>query len=406
MNHQHNSGFSLAFAKVQYFIRMESFAGFLLILASILALVIANSPLYDNYQNLLSYRFNIGIEKYQLSKPLILWVDDGLMAIFFLLIGLELKREILEGQLSSVSQVALPGLAALGGIIFPAAIYVVLNYQDPVSLSGWAIPMATDIAFALGVLTLLGKRVPSSLKLFVLALAIFDDLAAILVIALFYTKTLSAWAILAALVTYALLVIINKYKVTRLAIYLSLGLLLWFFVLKSGVHATIAGVLLAMVIPLQAKRKSHHSPLKLLEKKLHAWVTYFILPVFAFANAGIHLGDIPFSQLLNPVSMGVALGLFFGKQFGVFIFSFITIKLKLAKMPTGANWLQLYGVSILCGIGFTMSLFICSLAFEHAPIEYNTDGRIGVMLGTLFSALLAYGVIRLATNAPQTTKTA
>lgn len=399
-----HSGFSLAFAKVRYFIRMESFAGFLLILASLLALIIANSSLYDNYQQLLNFKVHIGIEKFQLSKPLILWINDGLMAIFFLLIGLELKREILEGQLSSLPQVMLPGLAALGGVIFPAVIYVALNHQNPVSLEGWAIPMATDIAFALGVLTLLGKRVPSSLKLFVLALAIFDDLAAILVIALFYTKSLSAYAILAAFGIFSLLVVANRLKVARIGVYLALGILLWFFVLKSGIHATIAGVLLALVIPLSVKKKSAHSPLKLLETNLHAWVTYFILPVFAFANSGINFTGLTLTQLFNPVSLGVALGLFFGKQFGVFIFCYLTIKLKLAKMPMGANWLQLYGVSILCGIGFTMSLFICSLAFEHAPIEYSTDGRIGVMFGTLFSAVTAYFVIFFATNHKKTLK--
>lgn len=393
-----NSGLALAFAKVQYFIRMESFAGFLLILASVFALAIANSSLYDNYQQFLNFKLPIGIERFQLSKPFILWVNDGLMAIFFLLIGLELKREILEGQLSSVSQVVLPGLAALGGVIFPAVIYVALNHQNPVSLAGWAIPMATDIAFALGVLTLLGKRVPSSLKLFVLALAIFDDLAAILVIALFYTKTLSMWAILSAFATLIVLIVMNKLKVTRLAVYLFLGILLWFFVLKSGIHATIAGVLLAMVIPLQNQKQVDHSPLKYLENKLHIAVTYFILPVFAFANSGINFHGITFLQLLNPISLGVALGLFFGKQFGVFVFSYLAIKCRLAKMPTDANWLQLYGASVLCGIGFTMSLFICSLAFEQAPIEYNVDGRIGVMLGTLFSAFVAYGVIFMATN--------
>jgi NhaA family Na+:H+ antiporter len=398
MNHQNNSGFTLAFAKVRDFIRMESFAGFLLILASILALIIANTSLYDNYQHFINFKVQIGIKPFALSKPLILWINDGLMAIFFLLIGLELKREIMEGQLSSLSQVMLPGLAALGGVIFPAVIYMAFNYQDKLSMAGWAIPMATDIAFALGILTLLGKRIPASLKLFVLALAIFDDLAAILVIAIFYTKSLSGWAILGALVTFSILIIVNKLKVARLAIYLLLGCLLWFFVLKSGIHATIAGVLLAMVIPLSVIKRRDHSPLKVLENNLHAWVTYFILPIFAFANSGIHFGGMSASQLVNPITLGVALGLFFGKQFGVFIFSYFTIKLKLAKMPIEANWQQLYGVSILCGIGFTMSLFICSLAFEHAPIIYNTDGRVGVMLGTLFSAFFAYFVLFWATK--------
>ncbi len=395
---EHKSGFSLAFAKVQYFIRMESFAGLLLILASLVALVVANSALYDNYQEFLQYHLHVGIEKFQLSKPIILWINDALMAVFFLLIGLELKREIQEGQLSSISKVALPGLAALGGVIFPAVIYIAFNYHNTISISGWAIPMATDIAFALGVLTLLGKRVPSALKLFVLALAIFDDLAAILVIALFYTQTLSLWAIVGASAAILVLFILNKFKIARLAPYLVLGAVLWVFVLKSGIHATIAGVILAMMIPLNTNKQSEYSPLKYLERKLHAWVTFFILPLFAFANSGINFSGITFEQLLNPISLGVALGLFFGKQFGVFLFSFAAIKLKLAKMPSNANWLQLYGVSILCGIGFTMSLFICSLAFEHAPIEYNIDGRIGVMLGTLISAIAGYLLMVYATK--------
>lgn len=401
MTHQHKAKLPSAFAKVAYFIQMESFAGLLLILMSILALVIANSRWYDNYQSILDFSLSIGYAPFHLSKPLILWINDGLMAVFFLLIGLELKREILEGQLSSVSQVVLPGLAALGGVLFPALIYYVLNRHHELSLAGWAIPMATDIAFALGVLTLLGKRVPSSLKLFLLALAIFDDLAAILVIALFYTKSLSFWALGMAGITIAILMILNRLQVTKLFVYIMLGLILWYFVLKSGIHATIAGVLLAVFIPLNVTKHKQTSPLKYLEKKLHTWVTFIILPVFAFANAGVNFNGIDFTQLLNPVSLGVALGLFFGKQIGVFLFSYLTIKLRFAKMPHGANWQQLYGVSIICGIGFTMSLFICSLAFEHAPAIYNTEGRIGVMLGTLLSALIGYGVMLFATKSPQ-----
>jgi len=400
---QPNLGFSLAFAKVKYFIRMESFAGFLLILTSLVALAIANSPLYGNYQEFLHYQLHIGIDRYQLSKPIEMWVNDALMAVFFLLIGLELKREILEGQLSNLSQVVLPGLGALGGVIFPALIYVGFNHNHPMNMAGWAIPMATDIAFALGVLTLLGNRVPSALKLFVLALAIFDDLAAILVIALFYTKTLSLWAIAMSLVMVGLLCALNWLKVSRIALYLVLGMLLWYFVLESGIHATISGVILAMLIPLDAKKRDF-SPLKELEKRLHPWVTYFILPLFAFANSGVNFQGITFAQLFNPISMGVMSGLFVGKQIGVFLFSYLTIKLKFAKMPSNSNWIQLYGVSIICGIGFTMSLFICSLAFEHAPFEYNIDGRIGVMIGTLCSALLGYAVLFFATKGQKALK--
>ncbi|MGE3319462.1 MAG: Na+/H+ antiporter NhaA [Candidatus Berkiella sp.] len=394
---QPNLGFSLAFAKVKYFIRMESFAGFLLILASLIALAIANSPLYDNYQQFLNYKIHIGIEGNQLSKPILLWINDALMAIFFLLIGLELKREVLEGQLSNVEQIMLPGLGALGGVIFPALIYVGFNHSYPQNMAGWAIPMATDIAFALGILTLLGNRVPSALKLFVLALAIFDDLAAILVIAFFYTKDLSLWAIALSLVMIGLLCALNWLKVAKLSLYLVLGLLLWYFVLKSGIHATIAGVILAMLIPLKVKKRDC-SPLKYLENKLHGWVTYLILPLFAFANSGINFEGVAFLQLLNPISIGVTLGLFVGKQLGVFLFAYLTIKFKFAKMPSHSNWLQLYGVAIICGIGFTMSLFICSLAFDNASVELNTDGRIGVMLGTLCSAVMGYLVLFFATK--------
>ncbi|MCS5710836.1 Na+/H+ antiporter NhaA [Candidatus Berkiella aquae] len=389
MSEQQKTGISLAFAKVHYFLRMESFAGFLLILFSVFALLLANSPWHYQYQQFLDFKLSLGYQSFQLSKPVILWINDALMAVFFLLIGLELKREILEGQLSNKSQVILPGLAALGGVIFPAVIYFLLNYQNKTGLAGWAIPMATDIAFALGVLTLLGKRVPSALKLFLLTLAIFDDLAAIIVIALFYTKTLSLWALVMAGVVISLLAAANRLKVATLFIYLPLGMLLWFFVLKSGVHATIAGVVFAMLIPLNVT-PSAHSPLKFLENKLHAAVTYFILPLFAFANSGINFDGVTWAQLMNSVSLGVALGLFFGKQFGVFLFSYLTIKLKLAKLPQDTSWRQLYAVSIICGIGFTMSLFICALAFESAPMEYNIDGRIGVMLGTLISAIVGY----------------
>jgi NhaA family Na+:H+ antiporter len=318
------------------------------------------------------------------------------MAIFFLLIGLEVKREFMEGELSQFSQVVLPGVAAVGGMVVPALIYVWLNKGDSLALNGWAIPAATDIAFALGILSLLGKRVPISLKIFLLALAIIDDLGAIVIIAVFYSADLSIFSLMLGVVCLVLLVAMNIANVKKVAAYIILGVILWVCVLKSGAHATLAGVALALAIPLKTEDEEGHSLLRHLEHTLHPWVSFAILPVFAFANAGVPLHDFSLANILDPVPLGVLLGLVVGKQIGVFGFSFTCIKLGIASMPERATMLQLYGVSTLCGVGFTMSLFIGMLAFEHTGGDYLITHRIGILLGSLISAVLGYGVLRVA----------
>ncbi len=372
---------------------MEAFAGIVLIVASLIALIVANSFLYPWYHDFLSSKFYIGFNNFQLTKPLLLWINDGLMALFFLLIGLELKREIMEGQLSKLSQVILPGIAALGGVLVPVLIYIYFNHDNAQLLKGWAIPAATDIAFALGILALLGPRIPLSLKVFLMALAIFDDLFAIIIIALFYTSDLSALSLFLAFATIVLLMILNRFNVRHISVYLFFGALLWLFVLKSGVHATLAGVVLGFCIPLNLKKNIKISPLKYIEKKLHPWISYFVLPVFAFANAGVPLSGFTIEDLTHPLTLGIMLGLFLGKQIGVFTFSYTMIKLKLAKLPEDSSLWQLYGVSVLAGIGFTMSLFIGTLAFDQ---DYSDTSRAGILLGSLFSALLGYVFLRLS----------
>jgi len=321
------------------------------------------------------------------------------MAIFFLLIGLEVKREILEGHLSSMSQIALPGIAAIGGMVVPAMIYLIFNKNNPIAINGWAIPTATDIAFALGILSLLGKRVPVSLKIFLMALAIIDDLGAIVIIAIFYTTDLSTLSIVAAFISLVILITLNIFGVTKKAAYFIVGAVLWISVLKSGVHATLAGVALAFTIPLNAKdgNKQPISPLKEIEHNLHFWVAFFILPLFAFVNAGVNITEISFSQMSGSVPLGIMLGLFIGKQLGVFGFSWVAIKLNLAKLPEGSNWRQLYGVSVLTGIGFTMSLFIVSLAFKDDSIFQYTD-RLAILAGSFTSGIVGYLILKTAKN--------
>lgn len=369
------------------FIRSESFGGILLMLMSVIALILANTSLKVWYADFIQTPLYIGTDAWRLSKPLLLWINDGLMAIFFLYIGLEVKREIRVGQLSKIHQVVLPLVAALGGIIIPAVIYTFFNHQNASIMQGWAIPTATDIAFALGILALLGDRVPLSLKIFLMAVAIFDDLAAIVIIAVFYTSDLSMLSLGLASIAIAALVFCNVINVKNLSIYGFIGLLLWVCVLKSGVHATLAGVVLALAIPLTMARK--------LENALHGWVTYFILPVFAFANAGIYFGDMRVNDFLSPLTLGIALGLFLGKQVGIFGFAFLLIKTKFAQLPENTDWLQLYGVAILCGIGFTMSLFISTLAFNDESMHI-IHSRLGIFIGTLFSAVLGYIILRFA----------
>jgi NhaA family Na+:H+ antiporter len=382
---------------IEEFIEKESSSGILLIFATILALLLSNSFLAGGYQAFLHIPVEVRIGPLHLDKSLYHWVNDGLMAIFFLLIGLEVKREIFEGHLSSMSQIALPGVAAIGGMVVPAAVYLFFNINDPVAVSGWAIPTATDIAFALGILSLLGNRVPVSLKIFLMALAIIDDLGAIVIIALFYTTELSTLSIAIAGVALAVLIALNKFGVTKKAAYFIVGTILWVSVLKSGVHATLAGVALAFTIPLNAKDENGNSisPLKEIEHGLHFWVAFFILPLFAFVNAGVDITQISLNQMSGAVPLGIMLGLFVGKQVGVFGFSFVAIKLGIAKLPEGSGWAQLYGVSLLTGIGFTMSLFITSLAFVDDSVFQYTD-KLAILIASVVAGVLGYLILRFA----------
>lgn len=373
------------------FFAAEAAGGLILMAAALLALIVANSPWADTYFAALHVQFvGLSIEH---------WINDGLMAIFFMLVGLEIKREMLVGQLSSWSQRALPGFAALGGMLIPALIYIAVNWGNSETLGGWAIPAATDIAFALGVLSLLGKRVPISLKIFLSALAILDDLGAVLIIALFYTSGLSVSMLLASLAVIVLLVALNRFGVTRLLPYLVAGGLLWFFMLQSGIHATLAGVVLALCIPLGNPNQESKSPLLHLEEKLHPWVAFAVVPIFGFANAGVSLAGISPSNLIDPVPLGVTLGLLLGKQIGVFGLSALAIRVGLAKLPEECGWLQLYGVALLCGIGFTMSLFIGALAFPGSA-HLVDEVKVGVLMGSVLSAILGVAVLIRAKRYP------
>jgi len=368
--------------------------------AATLALVIANSPLAGSYAALLDLPLSVQVGTAGIAKPLLLWINDGLMAVFFFLVGMELKREVLEGHLSSLRRASLPALAAVGGMAVPAICYVALNRADAFALQGWAIPAATDIAFALGVLSLLGDRVPSSLKAFLLSVAIFDDLGAIIVIALFYTASLSTTALAVAGGLVLVLAALNRAGVVRPAGYILVGIVLWVAVLKSGVHATLAGVVLAMFIPLRAPgtpgSPTADSPLKRLEHMLHPWVAFGVLPVFAFANAGVPLGGLSIADTLQPVPLGIVAGLFLGKQVGVLVLSWVGIRAGIAALPDGVGWRQLYGAAALCGIGFTMSLFIASLAFAQDSMAFQGLERLGILVGSLASGLLGYLVLRTA----------
>ncbi len=382
---------------IEEFIQKESASGLLLIGATVLALLFSNTFLLPLYEVFLHVPVEIRVGALHLDKSLYHWVNDGLMAVFFLLIGLEVKREILEGHLASLSQVALPGFAAIGGMLVPALVYLAFNSENTDAVTGWAIPTATDIAFALGILSLLGSRVPASIKVFLMALAIIDDLGAIIIIALFYTTDLSTLSISVALVSLGVLIGLNLCGVTKKAAYFIVGVVLWISVLKSGVHATLAGVALAFTIPLHAKDENgkSHSPLKEIEHNLHFWVAFFILPLFAFVNAGVDITGISFTQMGGTVPMGIMLGLFAGKQLGVFGFSWLAIKLRLAVLPEGCSWLQLYGVSVLTGIGFTMSLFIVSLAFEDDSMFQYTD-KLAILLGSAASGVAGYFILKFA----------
>jgi len=376
------------------FLRLESAGGLILVFAAILALVLANSPLADLYAHVLNLKFTVMVESFGVSKPLLLWINDGLMAIFFLLVGLELKREVVDGQLSSPDQIALPALAAIGGLAIPALIYWLINRDNPEGINGWAIPTATDIAFALAILSLLGSRVPASLKIFLTTIAIFDDLAAIIIIAVFYSADLSTSSLAMAGAGIAVLFVLNRLGVQSLAAYLIVGIFIWLFVLKSGVHATLAGIVVAIFIPL--KGCEDHSPSRHLEHILHPWVAYGVLPIFAFANAGVPFAGVSSDAVLGTVSTGIVLGLFFGKQVGVFGMTALAVGLGFAKKPEGSNWAMLYGIALLCGVGFTMSLFIGSLAFEHGGFSQGAALRIGVISGSVASAFCGWLVLHLS----------
>ena len=361
--------------------------------SAVLALICANSPLQSVYELFLSVPVAIRVGALEIAKPLLLWINDGLMAVFFFLVGLELKKELIEGELSDKRNIILPGIGAVGGMLVPAMIYIYFNSHDPVAMQGWAIPAATDIAFALGVLTLLGSRVPISIKIFLTSLAIFDDIGAIVIIAIFYTAEISFAAMIVVACSILALIFLNKRNVIHSSPYILVGTIMWVATLKSGVHATLAGVVLAMFIPIRSKTDPEISPLKTMEHDLHPIVAFFVLPVFAFANAGISLKGVGVEQVLHSVPTGIALGLFFGKQIGIFGLCLVAVKLKFTTLPRGISWLTLYGISALCGIGFTMSLFVGSLAFEETGVNLLFDERLGIILGSLASGILGYFVL-------------
>jgi NhaA family Na+:H+ antiporter len=383
-------------AWLQEFLRLEAAGGLTLMATAVLAMVVANSPAEGVYSRVLALTLEVRLGTFGIEKPLLLWVNDGLMAVFFLLVGLELKREVLEGHLSDVRQASLPAFAAVGGMLVPAAVYALLNWGDPVALKGWAIPSATDIAFALGILSLLGDRVPPALKAFLLSVAVFDDLGAIVIIALFYTSELSVAALATAAGALLALFVLNRMGVRRLTAYALLGLILWVAVLKSGVHATLAGVAFAMFIPLRAEPTAagERPPLKRLEHALHPWVAFGILPVFAFVNAGVPVLALSLSDVLQPVPLGIAAGLVAGKLLGVTAASFLGVVTGLASLPAGVRWPHVVGVALLCGVGFTMSLFIASLAFEQGGTEYPGVERLGILLGSAVAGAAGYAVLR------------
>ena len=382
-----------AFGRIQEFIRLETSGGIILMIAAVLAMIIANSPLATAYDAILGTYIKVGIGSFEIAKPAILWINDGLMAIFFFLVGLEIKREVLAGELSSFDKAILPIMAAIGGMAVPGLIYAIINWGTPENLNGWAIPTATDIAFALGILALIGSRAPVALKIFLLAIAIIDDLGAIVIIAVFYTSQLSMNALTISMLGFAAAIVLNRMGVQRTAPYLLVGIVMWVFVLKSGVHATLAGVLIALTIPLKSKNEDEALLYKM-EHGLHPWVAFLILPIFAFANAGVNFTGIGIDDLLQPLTLGIAVGLFLGKQIGVFIATWIGVKSGVARLPENVTWRHVYGVACLTGVGFTMSLFIGSLAFEAAD-EMNSV-RLGVVLGSILSGLFGYVLLKSA----------
>jgi len=380
----------------KWFFKLEAASGLLLLISAVIALFISNSNLSNLYFETLNRYLFVGINNFGIKMSLLHWINDALMAVFFFFVTLEIKREFLQGELSNRKQALLPIIAAIGGMLVPALIYVYINFQTGDTLNGWAIPSATDIAFSLGVLSLLGSRVPISLKVFLTALAIIDDLGAIVIIAFFYSGDLSIKYLSLLLITFIALIILNKFNIKKFIPYLLLGLILWFFTHESGIHATISGVLLATVIPHRKKEKDF-SLLTKIEHNISPYVAFGIMPLFALANAGVSLSGMNFDSLLLPVPLGILLGLFIGKQIGVFLFSIISIKLKIAQMPNNANWLTLYGVGVLTGIGFTMSLFVGNLAFAE-NVQYISGVKIGVLSGSLLSTVFGYVLLLVATK--------
>ncbi|MFC1879131.1 Na+/H+ antiporter NhaA [Chloroflexota bacterium] len=388
------------------FLKLETSGGIILMFAAVVALVMANSPLAPFYALLIDTPVEIKIGVLEIAKPLLLWINDGLMAVFFFLVGLELKRELIEGELSNIRNIILPGVGAIGGMLVPGLIYMYFNAGDPTAMKGWAIPAATDIAFALGILSLLGSRVPTSIKIFITSLAIFDDIGAILIIALFYTEKISIFALVVVACCMLILAFMNRKFSDSKSMYVLLGIVMWVAMLKSGVHATLTGVILAMFIPMKSKTRIDYSPLKSMEHDLHFMVAYIILPTFAFANAGISFIGLGMEEVLHSVPLGIVFGLFFGKQLGVFGLCWLAIKVTNTSLPKGMSWSSLYGAAALCGVGFTMSLFIGSLAFEETGINLLFDERLGIIIGSLASGIVGYLVLRRSfrSNALNTVK--
>jgi Na+:H+ antiporter, NhaA family len=380
----------------KWFFQLEAASGLTLLIAAIIALIISNSNFADVYFQVLEQYIFIGINDFGLKLSVHHWINDALMAIFFFFVTLEIKREFIQGELSNIKKALLPMIAAVGGMVVPALFYIIINYGNNETMNGWAIPSATDIAFSLGILSLLGSRVPISLKIFLTALAIIDDLGAILIIAFFYSGDLSISYLSLLLLSYICLLILNKFGVKKFLPYFIIGIFMWFFTYKSGIHATIAGVLLATSIPHRKKDKDFSLLIKL-EHAISPYVAFIIMPLFAFANAGVSLNGLTFSSLMLPVPFGILVGLFFGKQVGVMFFSYVSVKLKIAQMPDNSNWLNLYGVSILTGIGFTMSLFVGNLAFVE-NIQYIDGVKIGVLAGSLLSTLFGYFLLLLSSK--------
>ena len=382
--------------RIQTFFQSEAAGGILLLLFASMAILLANTSFNQRYFGFLDTPVSVQFGAFSIAKPLLMWVNDGFMAVFFVLVGMEVKREMLEGSLSSYQQAIFPAIAAIGGMVVPALIYFMVAQGTPEIYSGWAIPMATDIAFAIGIVALLGKRVPLPLKVFLLALAIIDDLGAIIVIAIFYSHELSTPALIIAVVTISILVTMNRFKVSALCAYMVVGLILWASVLKSGVHATLAGVIIGFCIPMEGRNGS--SPLHQFEHILAPWCSYLILPLFAFSNAGVPLENVGLSSLNSPLTLGIALGLIVGKPLGVFLFSYLSVKLRLAQLPQGVNFAQIFAIAILCGIGFTMSMFLAGLAFgEAAYNSFDTLSRLGILLGSGVSAVVGYVLLRKTT---------